>query len=130
MQMTFSSKQNGNLWESNVKWEGETPFPEVFILVSYIIPSSELAQAKIVSGEMNIDIEKILSENPTRTNFSNVQDFFIDIPDKPPIHFTTPDSAEVQMILLGDNFHLRIFLTPNGQELPASGTLGWTVGTE
>jgi hypothetical protein len=127
---TFSTKQSGKVWESKVTWTGETASPAVFLLLTYIIPGSELAQARLVSGNVSLDIEKILNKVPTRTNVTNITAFSLEIPGKPAVQFTLEGEAEVQVVLLGENIYLRIFLTRSGEEFPAGGSAGWTVGIE
>ena len=45
---------------------------------------------------MNIDLEKILNQIPTRTTCSDVPDFSIEIPDKPSVYLRMTDSAAVE----------------------------------
>ena len=120
-------KKTGAKWECSIKWESESDTPLLFIAAHYLFTTDQLKEATITSGKGGVVFEKMIDREPTGNVVSGVSEFTLGPVEGATFHFTLPESTLVEAVLIGDNIHVRTFLTPTHETLPASGTVEWTV---
>jgi hypothetical protein len=129
LNLTGEIKKTGNSWSATLQWksESEAEIPQAFLMMVYRISREQFETGKITSGSKEISLEKKFSEVPTNSHMVKVTDFTLIPSEGANLEFSFESPIDIEVIPLGNNLGLRIFITSPKSDLPSVGSLNWKI---
>lgn len=123
-------EKSGDSLECSIDWEGSAGVPEAFMMLVLLQPVDSFKSSVIQSGERVLSMAKIAEDIPTANTLRDVQSLTMGPVDGKTVTLSSPNPLSLEIKRVGEEFHIRIYLTPKKSALPASGSVQWTMSAQ